>query len=408
MRKIAIIAPLGALVLAGVGYAAGGLGGGLSASRAVQLPAAAQGSAPLVNATPASSTDAATVVGDTIADAWICAFRPGSVGRGSERSEAARAVGAAGGSLGHVYTTALQGFSFRGSAQGLSRMQSRNPNVTCEADRVARIIDPVEALAKPGSGGTTQPAQVRPYGITRVGGGIGGATGTAWVIDTGIDLTHPDLNVDTARSRNFVTNETSPKDLNGHGTHVAGTIGAKDNTIGVIGVAAGAKVVAIRVLNRRGSGAYSDVIAGVDWVAANGAVGDVANMSLGGPVSDLLDTAVLNASAKVKFALAAGNDGGDANQHSPARVNGQNIYTISAINSTDTFASFSNWGNPPVDYAEPGVSIQSTWLSGGYNTISGTSMASPHMAGLLLIGGPRSGGTAKSDPDGNPDPIGIR
>lgn len=407
MRRIALVAPLGVLALAGIGYAAaGGFGGGLSASRAVQLPAATQGSVPLVNATPVSA-DTSAVAGDTIADAWICAFTPGSVGRGSERSEAARAVGAAGGSLGHVYTTALQGFSFHGSAQGLARMQARNPNVTCEADRIARIIDPVEALAKPGGGGTTQPAQVKPYGIARVGGGISGATGTAWVIDTGIDLTHPDLNVDTARSKNFVTNESSPQDLNGHGTHVSGTIAAKDNTIGVIGVAAGAKVVAIRVLDRRGSGAYSDVIAGVDWVAANGAAGDVANMSLGGPVSSLLDTAVLNASAKVKFALAAGNDGGDANLHSPARVNGPNVYTISAINSTDTFASFSNWGNPPVDYAEPGVSIQSTWLSGGYNTISGTSMATPHMAGLLLIGGPRSGGTAKGDPDGNADTIGI-
>jgi subtilisin family serine protease len=402
MKKAYVLGTVGALALAGMGFAAAGGGAGSLSGSAVRLPAGA-GKAPdaAINATPAAAE------GDIIADAWICTFKAGAVGRGNERAEAARAAAAGGGQLGHVYDVALQGFSVHASAQGLAQMKARNPNIgTCEADRIARIPAPIMIAAKPGGGGT-QPAQTRPYGITRVGGGLSGATGTAWVIDTGIDLTHPDLNVDLARSANFVSRETSPQDLNGHGTHVSGTIAAKDNTIGVIGVAAGAKLVAVRVLDRRGSGAYSDVIAGVNYVAANGAAGDVANMSLGGPVSDLLDQAVINASAKVRFALAAGNETDDANNHSPARAEGPNIYTISAINSTDTFASFSNYGNPPVDYAEPGVSINSTWLNGGYNTISGTSMASPHMAGLLLLGSIRSGGTAKSDPDGKPDTIGV-
>lgn len=407
MRKVAIIVSLGTLAVAGLGLAAaGGLGSSAITGKAVKLPAMAASGAVNVAATPVAADVA--IVGDTIADAWICSFKAGSVGRGNERAEAARAAGGAGGQLGHVYSTALQGFSLHASAQGLAQMRAHNPNIgTCEADRIARIIDPISAQARPGGGGGTQPAQSVPYGIARVGGGLSGATGTAWVIDSGIDLTHPDLNVDSARSKNFVAREKSPQDLNGHGTHVSGTIAAKDNTIGVIGVAAGAKVVAVRVLNRSGSGAYSDVIAGIDYVAANGAAGDVANMSLGGPVSDLLDQAVLRASSRVKFALAAGNDGGDANLHSPARVNGQNVFTVSAISSTDTFASFSNYGNPPVDYAEPGVAIASTWLSGGYNTISGTSMATPHLAGLMLLGGVRSGGLAKSDPDGNADTIGI-
>jgi subtilisin family serine protease len=132
-------------------------------------------------------------------------------------------------------------------------------------------------------------------------------------------------------------------------------------------------------------------------------------MSLGGGVSSALDTAVINAAAKgVRFALAAGNETDNANNHSPARANGPNIYTVSAFSTPgDKWASFSNYGNPPVDFAEPGVAIKSTWLNGGYNTISGTSMATPHLAGLLLLGAIRSGGVVQGDPDGNPDTIGV-
>ena len=129
-------------------------------------------------------------------------------------------------------------------------------------------------------------------------------------------------------------------------------------------------------------------------------------MSLGGPTSDALDQAVLSASQQgIKFALAAGNESSDANSSSPARVNGANIVTISAMDSNDNWASFSNYGNPPVDYAAPGVAIKSTWKDGGYNTISGTSMASPHAAGVLLLGNASTSGTVNGDPDGNPDAI---
>jgi subtilisin family serine protease len=130
-------------------------------------------------------------------------------------------------------------------------------------------------------------------------------------------------------------------------------------------------------------------------------------MSLGGPVSAALDTAVLNASANVKFALAAGNESEDALNHSPGRVNGANIYTISASDSNDAWAYFSNYGTP-VDFAEPGVSIRSTYKGSGYATLSGTSMASPHAAGLLLLGNIANGGTVSGDPDGDPDVIGVR
>jgi subtilisin family serine protease len=198
---------------------------------------------------------------------------------------------------------------------------------------------------------------------------------------------------------------TSPNDDNGHGSHVAGTIAAKNNTIGVIGVAAGALVVPVKVLDSRGNGTTSGVISGINYVLANGKAGDVANMSLGGGVSTALDDAVLKASSVVKFALAAGNETDNASNHSPARVNGPNIYTISAMGTGDLWASFSNYGNPPVDYCAPGVSILSTYKGGGYATLSGTSMATPHVAGLLLLGNIVKNGNVLNDPDGVPDAI---
>jgi subtilisin family serine protease len=216
--------------------------------------------------------------------------------------------------------------------------------------------------------------------------------------------------VDVARSISFVTRgKNTPDDGNGHGTHVAGTIAALDNGIDVIGVAAGASIVSVRVLDNSGSGSYSWVIGGVDHVARYGKSGDVANMSLGGPVSDALDQAVHNAASKgIRFALAAGNEGVHANNSSPARVNHANVYTISAIGSNDCLTSWSNWGNPPVDYAAPGGSILSLKAGGGTTTMSGTSMAAPHVAGILLLGGVRSSGTACNDSDGTADPIASR
>ncbi|WP_261990357.1 S8 family serine peptidase [Hymenobacter sp. BT188] len=357
---------------------------------------------------------------DLIEGQYIVVLKDGSVDTGSESSYDAKvnkvkdagqkllkARGLGAEKVGLAYGHALKGFVAKLSPAEAAALRQDADVAYVEQDRIITLGNPNN-----GGGSTVQAAQVTPYGITRVGTGDGAATGrTAWVIDTGIDLDHPDLNVDVARSKSFLTsgkNYASPDDGNGHGTHCAGTIAAKNDASGVVGVAAGAKVVAVRVLDSRGSGSNSGVIAGVDYVGANGASGDVANMSLGGGVSSALDQAVLNASQKgVLFALAAGNETDNANNHSPARVNGANIYTISAMNNTDTWASFSNFGNPPVDYCMPGVSVQSTWLNGGYNTISGTSMATPHMAGVLIMRGKSftTSGTVKNDPDGNADPI---
>ncbi|HUG42433.1 MAG TPA: S8 family serine peptidase [Longimicrobiales bacterium] len=310
----------------------------------------------------------------------------------------------------HLYQASIRGFAADLTDRQLDEVR-RHPDVAyVEMDRFMTFAPPCGTPAGgPCEGDGGGGGEVKPWGVTRVNGGVSGATGTAWVIDTGIDLDHPDLKVDVARSANFVTKgKDSPDDGHGHGTHVAGTIAAIDNEIDVIGVAAGATLVAVRVLDNSGSGSYSGVIAGVDYVGANGSSGDVANMSLGGPPSQALDDAVLKASQNgVRFALAAGNDGADANNYSPARVNGTNIYTISAIASSDCLTSWSNWGNPPVDYAEPGASILSTKKGGGTTTMSGTSMAAPHAAGLLLIGSIKSGGAACNDPDGNADTIGV-
>ncbi|MCY7399266.1 MAG: S8 family serine peptidase [Sphingomonas bacterium] len=354
-----------------------------------------------------ASPAVAQKAGDKIPGSFICVFKD-SVSRGNSQAEANRSLQSVNARAKYVYSAAIRGFAANVPEQAIERMKANNPNIAyCEQDQIITVV-PIQAAARPGGGGSGQPAQDTPWGITRVNGGLSGTFATAWVIDTGIDFAHPDLRVDTVRSRSFLSTTTSPVDQNGHGTHVAGTIAALDNTIGVIGVAPGAQVVAVRVLDRRGSGSNSGVIAGVDYVAANGQPGDVANMSLGGGISTALDTAVVNAAkGGVRFALAAGNETDDANNHSPARANGLNVYTVSAFSVGDQWASFSNFGNPPIDYAEPGVAVKSTWLSGGYNTISGTSMATPHLAGLLLTG-VRAGGTVIGDPDGNPDVIGVR
>ncbi len=303
-----------------------------------------------------------------------------------------------------TYSGVITGFVTELAEWQVAKLQGDKRIAFVEPDRVITLG--VDAKGKP-TGGTTSPSQTTPWGISRIGGFVSySGTGTAWIIDTGIDLDHADLNVDVARSRTFVDRTKNADDENGHGTHVAGTVAALNNTIGVVGVAAGAPVVAVRVLDRRGSGSYSWIIAGVDYVGANAKSGDVVNMSLGGPSSDALDQAVLNAAAKgIKFAIAAGNESQNSNNVSPARVNHQNVYTISAMDSKDVFASFSNYANPPVDYCAPGVNIYSTYKGGGYSTLSGTSMASPHACGVLLLGAPRTDGYVLNDPDGNADPI---
>lgn len=354
---------------------------------------------------------AAPAAAQKIENQYVCVFNPGLVAKGQVKAEANRSARAAGANVKFTYERTIRGFAVNAAPQAVSNMQAKNPRIAyCEQDQVYTTSAPPPGKGPGGGdgGSGSDPAQTTPWGITRVGGGQTGATGRALVLDSGVDLDHPDLNVNVGLSANF-TRDKNADDGNGHGTHVAGTIAAIDNDIGVIGVAPGVEVVGIKVLDRRGSGSTSGVIAGIEYAASIANSNDVANMSLGGGFSQALNDAVIAAAQSgLKFALAAGNESTSATTKSPASANHPNIYTISSFAQGDNWSSFSNYGNPPVDYAEPGSAIFSTYMGGGYATLSGTSMASPHMAGLLLLGGVRSGGTVKGDPDGNPDTIGIR
>lgn len=260
-------------------------------------------------------------------------------------------------------------------------------------------------------------AQSVPFGVNRIQGDKNATAAIdgggpllnvdVAVIDTGIQTGHPDLNVvGGARCTSvlglFASCSTGlPGDGNGHGTHVAGIIGALDNGSGVVGVAPGARLWAVQVLSANGSGSLSQVIKGIDWTTARASTFEIANMSLGFTgTSAALEAAVTRSTnAGIVYVVAAGNSSQDAAGFSPASH--PQVITVSAMadfngqpgggaaatcraDVDDTFADFSNFG-PAVDLAAPGVCIESTWNNGAYNTISGTSMASPHVAGAAAL-----------------------
>ena len=271
-----------------------------------------------------------------------------------------------------TYKSVLNGFAATLSAEQACAFAKR-PNIeSVELDGVVSIeatqsnptwgLDRIDQSTKPLS---------NTYIYTSSGLGV-----TAYVIDTGIQSSHPDLIGAVAPGFSAIKGGT--EDCNGHGTHVAGTIGGD-----TYGVAKDVTLIPVRVLNCRGSGTTSGVIAGVDWVKTNYLANrtiSVANMSLGGGVSAALDAAVSNLIlAGVTVVVAAGNSSTDACNSSPARV--ASAITVAASDSNDLFATFSNRGTC-VDVIAPGVSITSDWMKSAIKTISGTSMASPHVAGV--------------------------
>lgn len=258
-------------------------------------------------------------------------------------------------------------------------------------------------------------AQTTPSGISRIQSNLNANKGTrigVAVIDTGIRLNHSDLAANILANKNCVSKWQNGNDDNGHGTHVAGTIAALNNSIGVVGVAPEAKLIAVKVLNASGSGYWSQIICGLDWVTANASRYNikVANLSLGGggtsdnncgnTNSDALHKAICRTrDAGVTIVVAAGNSNTNAANTVPASYDDA-VITVSALADSngqpggggvatsygvdDTFASFSNFGSP-VDIAAPGVNIYSTYKNGGYTTMSGTSMATPHVAGAAAL-----------------------
>ncbi len=283
----------------------------------------------------------------------------------------------------HVYSNALSGFAAQLTAQQIAALESDPTIDYVEADGVMHTT-----------------AQVLPWGVDKVdadlssahaGNGSGMVSGVnAYVIDTGVGglVLSSGLDLSVKKRLNFVSSEPGVvRDGVGHGTHVAGTLAALDNLADMVGVAPGVSINSVRVLDSNGYGAASDIVKGIDWVTANAVKPAVANMSLGGSVQQALDDAVKRSVAKgIFYAIAAGNSNADACKQSPARAGGgtdNGIMTTAATDKNDAAAWFSNYGRC-VDVWAPGVDILSLSPS-GTATMSGTSMASPHVAGAAAL-----------------------
>nr|WP_235432174.1 S8 family peptidase [Nocardiopsis sp. RV163] len=332
---------------------------GLAAAGALSVPLALSGAvsagadelAPLHTVGSSATGDYFVVLEDTLSAASVT---PTSLGISSDQ-------------VNHAYDEVVNGYSASLSAQEVRELRGQSGVAYVEEVGVAHTTvtwgqDRIDQEDLPLDGS---------YGTTGDGAGV-----SAYIIDTGIDASHPDFG--GRASSAFDAYGGDGGDGNGHGTHVAGTIGSA-----AYGVAPAADLFGVKVLDDNGSGSYDDVIAGIDWVAANAGPDAVANMSLGGPVSPTLDEAVNSLAASGVFvAVAAGNEGQDAGNTSPGGAEG--VTTVGASDATDAAAYFSNHG-PSVDIYAPGVDVESTVPGGGTDSYDGTSMASPHVAGAAAL-----------------------
>lgn len=347
---------------------------GVMAATAVVLALGA-GMALPAHAAPAKGAIANAGAAGAVKDSYIVVLR----------DDAARAVSADGRSLAHkfgaridrTYTAALNGYAVtmpeaaakRFAADPAVDYVAQNQVVKADATQTGATwgLDRIDQAALPLNGSYTYPDSA--------GQGV-----TAYIIDTGVRISHADFGGRAFNGYDAVDNDNVAQDGNGHGTHVAGTVAGS-----TYGVAKKAKIVGVRVLNNSGSGTTAGVVAGIDWVTNNATKPAVANMSLGGGASTALDDAVRNSIASgVTYGVAAGNDGANASNYSPARV-GEAI-TVGSTTSTDARSSFSNYGSI-VDIFAPGSSITSSWNTSdtATNTISGTSMATPHVVGASAL-----------------------
>jgi len=339
-------------------------------------------------ATMAAPATAAPSVGEirsaggatAVADSYIVVLKDSSVGgragtrQATVKSTASSLAERFGGSLGYVYGDALNGFEVKLSEKAAKRLaahpsvdyveQNHTVNLTATQTNPPWGLDRIDQRNLPLDGRYTYVSDG-----TRV---------KVYVIDTGIRITHNDFGGQAIYGYDAVDGTLPADDCNGHGTHVAGTVGGT-----TYGVAKDSIPVAVRVLGCTGSGTWAQVISGINWVTSDHQAGQpaVANMSLGGATNSALNTAVANSIADgITYAVASGNSNANACNFSPASV--PTALTVNASQSNDARASFSNWGTC-TDLFAPGVSVLSAWHTSNTatNTISGTSMASPHVAG---------------------------
>ena len=319
-----------------------------------------------------------------IANSYIVVLKPAA-----SRAVAATARALAGrhqGSVKYTYETALKGFATTMSEANAKKLAVEPGVEYVEQDHAVRMSGVQPNPPSWGLDRIDQPnlpldnSYTYPNDASNV---------TAYIVDTGILTSHTTFGGRARHGRDLVDNDNDATDCQGHGTHVAGTVGGSQ-----YGVAKAVKLVAVRVLNCQGSGTNAGVIAGVDWVTANAVKPAVANMSLGGGFSSALNSATNSlANSGVFIAVAAGNENQNACNVSPAPASA--AYTTAASDRSDRKPSWSNWGSC-VDAYAPGVSIRSAWLNGGTNTISGTSMASPHVAGVAALYKGRFGDASSS------------
>ncbi|MEU2547793.1 S8 family peptidase [Streptomyces roseolus] len=315
---------------------------------------------------------------DAVEGSYLVTLKPGA-GFAAGSAKGRGLIAGYGGTVGKTFGAALNGYTVSLDAAAARRLAADPAVATVEQDRVVRAdatqsnapwgLDRIDQAALPLSGTYTYPDSA-------------GAGVTAYVIDTGVRVSHGELAGRAVDGYDAVEGDNVAQDGNGHGTHVATTIAGS-----TYGVAKAAKVVAVRVLDANGSGTTAGVVAGIDWVTAHHPAGApaVANLSLGGGASTTLDNAVKRSIADgVTYAVAAGNSGVNARNSSPARVT--EALTVGATDSADAKASWSNYG-AVLDLFAPGVSIKAGWHTGdtATNTISGTSMATPHVAGAAAV-----------------------
>ncbi|MDQ1044202.1 S8 family peptidase [Streptomyces sp. V4I2] len=312
-----------------------------------------------------------------IKDSYIVTLKK-DAGFKASSSEGKSLIKEYGGSVRKTFGAALNGYTATLSATEAKRLAADPSVAVVEQNQRVQLTDTTQSSAPWGLDRSDQTSL--PLSGTYTYPDSAGTGVTAYVIDTGVRITHSQISGRASYGYDAVDGDTTASDGNGHGTHVATTIAGS-----TYGIAKKAKIVAVRVLDNAGSGTTAGVIAGINWVTDNHSGPSVANMSLGGGASTTLDNAVANSIASgVTYAVAAGNSSANASSYSPARV--ASAITVGATTSTDAKASYSNYGSV-LDIFAPGSSITAGWYTSdtATNTISGTSMATPHVAGAAAV-----------------------